>query len=287
MSVRPPHDETDLEARVRRALEPLHLPSLAEALPELLAWARKERPTPLALLDRALAPDAERTLTRAIDRRLTDSGLPNRPTLETFEFAFQPSLDKGLVLELAGLDFLHAHEDLVLTGQSGTGKSHIVKSLAVRACVAGVRTLYRQFGVLMDDLYAGLADNTFDRRMHRYARVPFLVIDDVGLGRVRRAPDEPTAAHMLFSLVDRRVGRASTALTSNIQLSAWGGYLGDPALTMAILDRMIHRAVRIEIDGPSWRDKESQELNQKRRSNARARKPAAPPARANAAGAAP
>jgi DNA replication protein DnaC len=284
MSTRPPNDETNLEARVRRVLNLLHLPSLVDALPELLAWARKERPTPLALLDRALSPDADRTVARAIDRRLIDSGLPDRPTLETFDFAFQPSLDKGLVLELGELDFLRAHEDLVLTGQSGTGKSHIVKSVAVRACVAGVRMLYRQFRVLMDDLYAGLADNTFERRMNRYARVPFLVIDDVGLGRVRRSPDEPTAAHMLFTLVDRRVGRASTALTSNIQLSAWGGYLGDPALTMAILDRMIHHAIRIEIDGPSWRDKESQELNQKRRSSARARKTGAPPARSTATG---
>lgn len=284
MSTRPPNDETNLESRVRRALDLLHLPSLADALPELLAWARKERPTPLALLDRALSPDADRTVARAIDRRLVDSGLPDRPTFETFDFAFQASLDKGLVLELAELDFLRAHEDLVLTGQSGTGKSHIVKSVAVRACVAGVRMLYRQFRVLMDDLYAGLADNTFERRMNRYARVPFLVIDDVGLGRVRRSPDEPTAAHMLFTLVDRRVGRASTALTSNIQLSAWGSYLGDPALTMAILDRMIHHAIRIEIDGPSWRDKESQELNQKRRSSARARKTGAPPSRASATG---
>jgi len=122
--------------------------------------------------------------------------------------------------------------------------------------------------VLMDDLYAGLADDTYEHRLRRYARVPFLVIDDVGLGRVRRSADEPSAAHMLFALVDQRVGRASTALTSNIKLSAWGSYLGDAALTMAILDRMIHHATRIEIDGPSWRDKESQELNQRKRAAA-------------------
>jgi DNA replication protein DnaC len=75
--------------------------------------------------------------------------------------------------------------------------------------------------------------------------------------------------------VDQRVGRASTALTSNIKLSSWGSYLGDAALTMATLDRMIHRATRIEIEGPSWRDKESQELDEKR--DARKRKPSATP----------
>jgi DNA replication protein DnaC len=77
---------------------------------------------------------------------------------------------------------------------------------------------------------------------------------------------------MLFALVDRRAGHASTALTSNIKLSAWGPYLGDAALTMAILDRVIHHATRIEIEGPSWRDKESQKLNQERRASAKKRK---------------
>lgn len=77
---------------------------------------------------------------------------------------------------------------------------------------------------------------------------------------------------MLFTLVDHRVGRASTLLTSNIKLSAWGGYLGDAALTMAILDRMIQRATRMEVEGPSWRDKESKELNERRRADAHKRK---------------
>jgi len=272
MPNRPESDDSALEARVKKHLAILRLPALAHGLAELLAWARKERPAALGLVDRALATDAERTITRGIDRRLDDSGLPDRPTLETFDFNFQPNLDKALVLGLAELDFLRNHEDLVLTGTSGTGKSHIVKAIAVRACATGQRVLYRRFHVLMDELYAGLADNSYDRRLRRYARAPVLIIDDVGLGRVRRSADEPTAAQMLFTLVDQRVGRSSTILTSNIKLSAWGGYLGDAALTMAILDRMIHRAIRIEIEGPSWRDKQSRELNDKRRVDARQRK---------------
>ena len=275
MPIRAEADESAIETRVRRHTETLRLPGLAHDLSELLAWARKERPAALSLIDRALAIDAERTITRGIDRRLDDSALPDRPTLETFDFDFQPSLDKALVLGLAELDFLRNHEDLVFTGSSGTGKSHIVKAIAVRACATGQRVLYRRFHTLMDELYAGLADNSYDRRLRRYARAPVLVIDDVGLGRVRRSADEPTAAQMLFTLVDQRVGRSSTILTSNIKLSAWGGYLGDAALTMAILDRMIHRAIRIEIEGPSWRDKQSRELNAKRRVDARQRKPAA------------
>ena len=264
--------EITLDARVRRQIEVLRLPCLAKSLDEILAWARKERPAALGLIEHVLAADAEHTQTRLIEHRLKDSGLPDRPTFETFDFDFQPSIDKALVLQLAELDFIRAHEDVVLTGNSGTGKSHVVKSLAVRACAAGIKILYRRFHALMDDLYAGLADNTYDTRLRRYSRVPVLIIDDVGLGRIRRSDNEPTAAQMLFTLVDQRVGRASTMMTSNIKLSAWGSYLGDPALTMAILDRMIQRATRMEVEGPSWRDKESKELNQRRRADAHKRK---------------
>jgi DNA replication protein DnaC len=275
-----PGEAAVLEARVREQLQILTLPWLGQSLDELLAWARKERPAALALIERALAADAEHRVTRTIDRRLTDSGLPDRPTLETFVFDFQPAIDKSLVLQLAELDFIRAHEDVVFTGTSGTGKSHIVKAIAVRACGAGIKVLYRRFHELMDDLYAGLADNTYDKRLRRYARVPVLVIDDVGLGRIRRSEHEPTAAQMLFTLVDQRVGRASTLMTSNIKLSAWGGYLGDAALTMAILDRMIQRATRMEIEGPSWRDKESKELNERHRSDAHGKRKLQPGARA-------
>lgn len=262
-----------VDARVRKHIEVLGLSCLDQSLDEILAWARKERPAAGSLIERALAADAEHVLTRTIDGRLKGSGLPDRPTLETFDFGFQPSIDKALVMQLAELDFIRAHEDVVLTGTAGTGKSHIVKSIAVRACADGTKVLYRRFHVLMDDLYAGLADNTYDKRLRRYSRVPVLIIDDVGLGRVRRSENEPTAAQMLFTLVDQRVGRASTLMTSNIKLSAWGSYLGDAALTMAILDRMIQRATRMEIEGPSWRDKESKELNERRRSDAHKRKP--------------
>jgi DNA replication protein DnaC len=267
--------ELDIDARVRKHLETLGLPCLDKSLDEILAWARKERPGALGLIERAVAADAELCTTRAIEGRLKGSGLPDRPTLETFDFDFQPAIDKALVMQLAEMDFIRTHEDVVLTGNSGTGKSHIVKAIAVRACGTRIKVLYRRFHVLMDDLYAGLADNTYDERLRRYSRVPVLVIDDVGLGRVRRSADEPTAAQMFFTLADKRVGRTSTLLTSNIKLSAWGGYLGDPALTMAVLDRMIHRATRMEVEGPSWRDKESKELNERRRSDAH--KPKSPP----------
>jgi DNA replication protein DnaC len=106
---------------------------------------------------------------------------------------------------------------------------------------------------LVDDLYAGLADGSYEQRMRRWCRPQMLVIDDVGLGQLKRQGDEPTAAHMLFTLLDRRHTNVSTALTSNLKLSAWGKYLGDATLAAAVLDRLAATSIRVDIDGPSYR----------------------------------
>jgi DNA replication protein DnaC len=105
---------------------------------------------------------------------------------------------------------------------------------------------------LLDDLHAGLADGTYTQRIKRWACPDLLVIDDVGLGQVKKRADEPTAAHTLYNLIDRRHEKASTAITSNIALSDWGRYLGDVTL-IAILDRIAMHAIHIDIDGPSYR----------------------------------
>jgi DNA replication protein DnaC len=106
---------------------------------------------------------------------------------------------------------------------------------------------------LIDDLHAGLADGSFAKRLRAWSSPALRIIDDVGLGQVRKRDEEPTGAHTLFNLIDRRHGRVSTALTSNIDLSHWGKYLGDATVAMAILDRLAMHGIRIDIDGPSYR----------------------------------
>lgn len=157
------------------------------------------------------------------------------------------------MLELARLDFVQRHDDLVITGKPGTGKSHILKALGVRACEQGIRMRYARCVDLLDDLYAGLADGSYSRRFKKWAGAELLIIDDVGLGQIKKRDDEPTAAHTLYNLIDKRHGRASTAITSNIFLADWGKYLGDATLTAAILDRLAMHAIKIDIDGPSYR----------------------------------
>ncbi len=212
-----------------------------------------ERPAHLAFLERVLGAEAAKKLEIRIQRRIDQSGLREHKSLEAFDWNFQPKLDKPLLLELGRLDFVRRRDDLVVTGKSGTGKSHILMAFARRACEQMLPVRYARCVDLLDDLHAGLADGTYTRRLKAWARPELLVIDDVGLGQVKKRDTEPTAAHTLFNLIDRRHGRVSTAITSNVDLSDWGRYLGDATVAMAILDRLAMHAIRIDIDGPSYR----------------------------------
>jgi len=252
-------DPAEQLERLRRHLEVLGLTHTSAHLEEYLDWATRERVSPSALLDRVLGEQAQVKRERRIERRIEASGLPARKTLESFDWAFQPGLDRGVVMELGNLAWVRRAEDLILTGKSGTGKSHLLMAFALRACEQGLSVRYARCVDLLDDLYAGLADNSYPARLKRWCAPALLIIDDVGLGQVKKRDDEPTAAHTLYNLLDRRHTRAATAITSNLKLSAWGRYLGDPTVAAAILDRLAMRALRIDIDGPSYRQRVAQE----------------------------
>jgi DNA replication protein DnaC len=259
---------------LRRHLKTLALSYTEQALDEHLAWAVRVSPEPSRLLEHVLAQEATLRLEQRIERRIKASGLREQKTLEAFKWAFQPNLDKRVILELATLEFVRRTEDLLITGNPGTGKSHILQALALRACQQQLRVRYVRCVDLMDDLYAGLADGTYLERMKQWAAPTLLVIDDVGLGQVKKRDDEPTSAHALFNLLDRRHGTTSTAMSSNINLSDWGRYLGDATLAAAILDRVAMRSIRVDIDGPSYRQEMAKQRAQARKAPPKPKKEA-------------
>ena len=250
-SLRRPGPAKEVRERVGQHLERLGLTGLD--IDAHLTWVRAEKPGELDAMERLLAQAAALIRERSITWRIKGSGLLIKKTMATFDWAFQPKLDRRVVEDLLRLDFVERHEDLLLTGKSGTGKSHILQSLVLKACEQEWMVRYSRCVDLVDDLYAGLADGTYERRMKKWARPMLLVIDDVGLGQLKRRDDEPTAAHMLFTLLDRRHTHATTAISSNIKLSMWGKYLGDATLAAAVLDRLAANSIRIDIDGPSYR----------------------------------
>jgi DNA replication protein DnaC len=251
MPRRPKRSIRETRERIQEYLKRLGLKGLD--IDAHLAWVKKQKVGELEATEGLLAQAVALKRERSIEWRIKGSGLKVRKTMACFDWAFQPKLDRRVIDDLFTLSFVNRREDLLITGKTGTGKSHILQALTIKACEQEWMVRYARCVDLIDDLYAGLADDSYERRMRKWCRPPLLVIDDVGLGQLKRRDDEPTAAHMLFTLLDRRHGKATTALTSNIKLSAWGNYLGDATLAAAVLDRLAATSIRIDISGPSYR----------------------------------
>jgi len=241
----------DAEGRVRDLLEAFRMKRALELLSTFLPADKPGRTQILDACERLLRAEFDDRRERRIARRLEQSHLPDRPTLETFDFDFQPKLDKALVLDLALLAWVDRQEDLVLVGDPGVGKSHIAKALCVIACSQQRRVLYTTCADMMLDLHAALADGSLRQRVKRYVSPALLLIDDLGYDPLEQ--EHAREAQLLHKVLEGRHGRASTIVTSNLNVDAWAEYLGHPQLTMALLDKLLYRATAIHIDGPSYR----------------------------------
>lgn len=258
-------------------LETLDLGEVRKALEESLAQPADDRPR-LEWLWCMLEPQVRKRLEARVARRFRDSHLPEKKTLAPggFDFSFQPSLDRDLVLELATLRFLDQGKNVLLAGMSGTGKSHIAKALGLAACVANRRVLYTTSAALLAKLRASLADDSLSRALRPYVNAELLIIDEVGLEQVERQ-DALRSGLFQKVLLPRYDKLRSTIITSNIPWEAWGDYLQDHLGATAVVDRLIHHSHIIVIDGPSWREHEH-----KREVSASRAPPSQPPAASSA-----
>lgn len=242
----------DLLKSLHDGLAVLGLAEMRGALDGMLAEPGKDE-SRLAWLWRLLEPQLRHRVENRAERRVRESRLPVRKTLEGFSFPFQPKLDRDLILELATLRFVGQGKNVLLAGMSGTGKSHIAMALALIACNANRRVLYTTSADMLARLNMSLADDTLERALKPYTRVELLVVDEVGLEQIERDGARRSGL-MQKVLLPRYNDERSTVITSNIPWEAWGDYLGDHLGATALIDRLIHRSHVIVINGPSYRD---------------------------------
>jgi DNA replication protein DnaC len=249
--------------KIRSCLKLLKLNTIAAILDDELAHAAREALPPTELFERLLSKEADSLIQRRIERRITEAKLPERKLLADFDFDFQTGVDKAQILELAKLDFVRRKQGVIIAGNSGTGKSHIAKALLLIGCQKTYRCRYTTASDMLRELLSGLADDSLDKKLRRYLSADILLIDEVGFDRLEQ--QEASKACLFHKVIDGRYCKGTTLMTTNVDFRELGDYLGDPVITTAIVDRMVHHSIIITIDGPSWRLHESQMLNKQSR----------------------
>jgi DNA replication protein DnaC len=199
---------------------------------------------------------------RSIRYRIEESKLP-RPhkMLGDFDFGFQPKLNKKLVLQLATLQFFDRGQSILFIGDPGTGKSHLAQAIGLIACQRRHRALYTTCSDMLNDLNQGVYEKTLLTRLQRYVSPDLLLIDEMGHDRLEL--EVTKEAHLLFKVINERYNKNKPLVfTTNVEEPDWAEYLGDPISTKAILDRIFHHSIKVEIKGPSYRQYEGEKLRQ-------------------------
>ncbi|MCR9075504.1 MAG: IS21-like element helper ATPase IstB [Sandaracinaceae bacterium] len=218
-------------------------------------------------LFRLLSDEVERREAKQLDLRLRRASFEHAKTLEDFDFHFNPTIPKPKVIDLANCAFVAKRENVLLIGQAGVGKSHIAQAIGHRACRIGHGVLYTSANDMFKQLRAARGDGTYDRKLLRFTGPDLLIVDDLGLRPLRA--DEPLD---LYEVIRERYERGSTILTSNRDHEEIGELFGDPLLASAAMDRLLHHAHVIAIEGESYRNpKSNQRKRAKRSSNKEAR----------------
>jgi DNA replication protein DnaC len=213
----------------------------------------------LEFLHRLLADQAGLRRQRRIERLIKDAHFREALPLSTFDWNFNPAIPRLQIEALAQGDFIRRHQNVVFVGQSGLGKSRLIQSIGLAACMLEHRVYYITSGELLEDLTAALADHTIHDRVRFYAKFGLLIIDEFGLDRIERSLC-PQAASLWYKIIDARPQR-STALITNIDFDAWTEYLGDAPLAMALLDRVVDGATIAKFKGKSYRVHRSEETS--------------------------
>ena len=231
-------------------LRQLKLSAMAQTLDVRATQAQERGLTPVEFLALLLDDELDRRNQSRMARRLAQSGCDAQKTLARFDFAAAPGVNHSLIQELSTCAFVAHHENILLCGPTGVGKSHLANGLACEALKRDYRVLSRPTHRLLTDLHAARANGTHTRLLARILNTDLLVLDDFGLH-----PPSVQGAQDLYEIISERYERRAIIITSNRAFEEWGELFGNDLLASAALDRLTHHAQTLIIRGASYRQR--------------------------------
>ncbi len=252
--------DTAAQAAINAAARELHLPTVRAEAERLAQIAVREQQSHRGYLAEVLAAEVDDRSERRRTRRINEAKFPRIKRLAEFNIDAVPTIQPATIAHLAAGNYLDAGEAVVMLGDSGTGKTHLLIGLGLAACEQGRRVRYVTTAHLVNELVEAADERVLSRVVARYGRLDLLLLDELGYVQI-----DPRGAELLFQIITEREERASVAIATNLPFSEWGAVFPDPRLVAAIVDRVTFNAHILETGTHSYRLRTSK--NTRRQAN--------------------
>ena len=233
-------------------LKEFKLAGMAFSINERISYAKLNKLSYQEFLELLCEDESNNRRDNAYRKRYSRAKLPNKKTIEEFDFAYQPSLNVKEVYEVATCNFIRKKENIVLVGDSGTGKTHLSISFAMKALEKEYNVYFTTVSDMLYNLHIAKADNSYHKKLAQLIKYDLLILDELGFKKLPKYSSDD-----FFNIISKRYENKSTIITTNKELDEWNDIFEEETLTKAIIDRVIHHVTILDIKGDSYRTRKS------------------------------